>query len=62
MIQDFGNTVAGFLGHAAHNEYHGQHHHRREDLDAVADQGRKFPGGKLAASGADDELRAEKAY
>ena len=60
MIQDFGDTVAGFLGHAAHNEYHGQHHHGSEDLDAVADQGRKFTGGKLAASGADDELRTEK--
>lgn len=43
MIQDFGNTVTGFLGHAAHNEYHGQHHHGREDLNAVADQEESSP-------------------
>ena len=27
MCQDLRDTVAGFLRHAAHNKYHGQHHH-----------------------------------
>ena len=62
MCQDLRDTVAGFLRHAAHNKYHGQHHHGREDLNAVADQGGKFTGRERCSAGSDDELRSKEAY
>ena len=56
--QHLRDTLCALRCHGGHDEYHGEHHHRYQNLHAVGDQGRQLSGGQLRCAGVDDDPRA----
>ena len=57
--QHLRDTLCALRCHGGHDEYHGEHHHRYQNLHAVGDQGRQLSGGQLSRSSVDDDPRAK---